>query len=653
MSGINQVWDYVEGNFRVFALWGIKDGKCECRDPECIAVGKHPRVSSWQKTPYQDDEQIENMQQYLVETGYGVCLDHHLVIDIDPRNGGVESFERLQSDLGMDLKEASGCVVATGGGGHHVYFTIPADVKLMTHHKEYLGIDFKGAGGFVVGAGSLHASGMAYEFEKGNPSDLTQCPAPLIELLRRVEHKNKSYEGEEVTDTEIKTILDHITNDDVHYDDWIKVGMAIHDATNGQGFALWDEWSMKSTKYNPAMMEQRWHSFGKSANPVRVGTLFHMAEREGYIRPVTFDSPTPYPETEEQGEAEAATTKPKHVRMLEALQANDDAEMARIANMAWLIDGLIPAESFGVLYGEPGCGKSFTAVDMACSIASGNQWQGLDTGDEGVVVYISAEGGNGMRFRKRAWEQVNTKAPLMRVLPITTIMDDPKDVGQLTQVIREYRKSIKQPIKMVIVDTLNRSMGGNENDNSDMADFIRGCELIQHDHKCGVMVVHHSGKDAEKGARGASALKAATDFEIMVTKQESILTITNTRAKDVEPLPPIICRADVVTIEGYTDYKGRPITSLVPVPASFSDQLKAASGMTERETMLLDCVRAQVAKEGALDGSADRQEVRRLFMERSGIHGGKFGQAFSYNLKSLADKGCIRLSKDYVYLLEI
>lgn len=647
---INQVYDYVDAGFRVFALWSITpEGKCSCPDPECVAVGKHPRINGWNNTPFQDDEQIETMQQYLVETGFGVCLDSHLVVDVDPRSGGDKSYEKLKADLGIDLDDASGCIVETGGGGLHVYFNVPSDIRLMGHHKDYPGIDFKcgnHAASFVVGAGSLHYSGMGYSFGKGNPGDLTECPPPLIELLRREERKHTTYEGEVVTDSEISSLLKFIPNNDVHYDDFIKVGMAIHDATGGEGFAIWDEWAMTSSKYSPDRMDNHWHSFGKSANPVRIGTLFHWAESNGFSREVTFDSPEPKEGVEEK---EAPQQKPKHVRMLEALQASDDAEMARVANMQWLVDGLIPAESFGVVYGEPGCGKSFTMVDIACSVASGSQWQGMDTGAEGVVIYISAEGGNGMRFRKRAWEQKRSvKAPTMRVLPITTIMDEPKDVGLLSQVLREYTRQSNIPIKMVVVDTLNRSMAGKENDNSDMAHFVRGCEQIQHEHGCGVVVVHHSGKDAEKGARGASALKAATDFEIMVAKKEDIITVSHTRSKDTEPLKPVLCKAEVVTIEGYTDYKGRPITSLVPMPASFADSVKAAGVMSERETMIMGIVR------DLCSGGSEclRADVRESFKTQTGLKDGTARQAFSANLGKLRDRGLIEFDAETIEITE-
>lgn len=652
--GINQTYDYAEGGFRVFALWGMTpDGKCECDDEECIAPGKHPRAGGWQNAPLNDEDQLDALNEFLITTGFGVCLDNHLVIDVDPRNGGDESLARLNDDLGLDLKNESRFVVETGGGWH-IYFSLPSGVPIMAHHKDYPGIDFKngssGSGSFVVGGGSMHASGLMYEFDKGYPQDIENPPGVLLAMLKKSEVRNKTLDGQYVTNQEIIDALTYL-DPDADRDDWVSVGMAIHDATHGDGKAMWEEWSANGEKYRGSEdIDRCWHSFGKSANPIRIGSMFRMAEARGYVRPVTFDPDPamaiqPDGETPPGGQEEPEAGKPRHVKMLDALMADDDAEMLRVANMQWLIDGLIPAESFGVVFGEPGAGKSFSVLDMACSVSSSEPWQGLDTGDEGIVVYISAEGGNGMRFRKRAWEQMHRPAPLMRVLPITTIIDDPKDVGQLVQVFREYRRRIDQPIKMVVIDTLNRSMGGNENDNSEMADFVRGCEKIQAEHQCGVLVVHHSGKDAEKGARGASALKAATDYEVMVAKKDDIITVSHTRAKDVEPIPPVICRAEVVTVDGYLDYKGREITSLVPMPATMGDEMRAAASMSDREKALIEIVQQEAVKAGAADMSCDRAQVKDAFGRNVGIHGGALSQALSKNLQALRDRGMVEYDR--------
>jgi hypothetical protein len=237
------------------------------------------------------------LMQYQVETGFGVCIDDQLVIDVDPRNGGAASLEKLQADLGLDFAAESGFVVRTGGAGLHIYFKRPSGAYLQ-HLPQYPGIDFK-TSGFVVGAGSLHASGNEYETINGFPQDLVDTPPELLALLARPERTRTIISGRsfDVTVDDVASVVAAIPNDDCHYDDWIRVGMGIHHATAGAGYALWEEWSSQSKKHNPELMDKKWHSFGKSANPVTLGTLLHIAESAGYTRPVTFrldDAPKHY-----------------------------------------------------------------------------------------------------------------------------------------------------------------------------------------------------------------------------------------------------------------------------------------------------------------------------------------------------------------------
>jgi len=297
------IHDYIDAGRRVFPLHEIKpDGACGCEDPECTAKGKHPRISNWQHSPHWSEEQIDAMTESgQFATGFGVCIDDQLVIDVDPRNGGFESYGKLCANLGLDFKELSGHVVATGGGGWHIEFKRPPGVSLVQHLHDYPGLDFKSSG-FVVGASSLHASGAEYETEKGNPDDLTDAPGALIALLRRPDHHRGRVSGEsvDVSLDELREILRSVPNDEAHYDDYVSVGMGIHHTTGGDndGFTLWQEWAQRSQKYNPWGMDKKWHSFGKSPNPITLGTLIAKAEANGYQRPVTFpvvedEAPTP------------------------------------------------------------------------------------------------------------------------------------------------------------------------------------------------------------------------------------------------------------------------------------------------------------------------------------------------------------------------
>lgn len=299
------IHDYVEAGFRVFPLYSIEPGgKCGCGDDGCEAVGKHPVASSWQKTPDWSDEQLQNMLEHLVKTGFGVLVGQRLIVDIDPRNGGDESYARLCKALGVDLKEYSKHWVQTGGGGAHIFFSRPEGAFVQSL-PEYPGIDFKTTG-FVVGCGSLHVSGALYERGKGYPQDVSSAPDALLDILRKRTHTRAVVNGFEV-DITIQDLREMLKfySDSNDYETWIQVGMALHHSTQGgdDGYQLWCEWSSTSEKYNEAGMPKKWHSFGKSHNPITLGSLIHWAEQAGYVRPVTFQVGSDAPLEPDKGTA--------------------------------------------------------------------------------------------------------------------------------------------------------------------------------------------------------------------------------------------------------------------------------------------------------------------------------------------------------------
>lgn len=284
--------EFHEAGYRVFGIKGVTDGKCDCENPHCTALYKHPWSANWQHTPDWSDEQLEFMEEVgQFEHGFGVLVSGLLVVDVDARNGGVESYKKLVADI-PEIAGA-GLIVQTGSGGgsKHLYFIIPAGIALMQHHAAYPGIDFKSSG-FVIGPGSKHISGNRYTTLVGSPHDISDAPAALIALLKKPETYRAAYDGKhiDVADADIADMLSYIDADCEH-DVWIKCGMAVHHATGGLGFAIWDAWSAKGKKYPGAdALERRWHSFGKSANPVTIGTLIHYAKQAGWQSAVTFEA---------------------------------------------------------------------------------------------------------------------------------------------------------------------------------------------------------------------------------------------------------------------------------------------------------------------------------------------------------------------------
>lgn len=282
-----------ENDFKIFGLHEItEDNQCGCQREGCEAAGKHPKMTAWQNVPVWSDEQFEALNAInAFESGYGVLCNGLLVVDVDERNGGIESYKRLCE--AVPSLTAAGMIVNTGSGNGsmHLYFTNPTNKALKQKCGEYVGIDFKSSG-FVVGYGSNHESGNKYELASGSPDNIFEAPDELLQLLEVPDTLRTTYDGNPVdfTHGDIESMLAAI-DPDCDYDEWVAIGMAIHHCLEGSpiGLELWDAWSLKGAKYKSFDdLDHRFHGFGKSAESVTIGTLVHFAEKAGWVRSITF-----------------------------------------------------------------------------------------------------------------------------------------------------------------------------------------------------------------------------------------------------------------------------------------------------------------------------------------------------------------------------
>lgn len=280
----------MDAGLRIFPVLGANDNDGLPLDDK--ESHKRPRSSGWKSTPHWSEEQFELMiETGQLDTGYGVLCAGYLVLDVDPRNGGSQSLVQLL-DLVPEIAGA-GMIVETGrrDGGKHYYFKAPEGVALVTHLKGFDGIDAK-SNGYVIGPGSYHASGNTYRIVHGSPDDIDYAPAALVDMLRKPEYHRAAHEGGfmDITHADLADMVSHI-DPDCDHEDWVRVGMACHDASQGTAFDVWDAWSARGAKYPSSdALSIRWHSFGKSSLPVTIGTLIHLAQANGWVQSVTFTS---------------------------------------------------------------------------------------------------------------------------------------------------------------------------------------------------------------------------------------------------------------------------------------------------------------------------------------------------------------------------
>lgn len=265
-------------------------------------------------------------------------------------------------------------------------------------------------------------------------------------------------------------------------------------------------------------------------------------------------------------------------------------ELKNLPPPQWLLVNMLTSGSFAVLYGPPGIGKSFLALDFALSIATGAAGL-IEPGSEGMVVYIAAEGHGGLRSRVLAWEQTYCEATNIKFLPeaVNFLLDlDPK---RLLLAIR----SLYCDVRLVIVDTMARCMlGGDENSSEAVGRLIARLDELRTEFGCTILLVHHGTKTDEQVERGSSALRGAADTMICLSGAVQSLMLTCEKQKDAQEFDPIYLRLETVHLEG--EESSCVLLPLKTKPAQ--DKHEAARmAIVEIIAEKQPCTHAQVKKE--------------------------------------------------------
>lgn len=383
-------------------------------------------------------------------------------------------------------------------------------------------------------------------------------PVPFVE-------KPPAPEFTGATSTEFKQLqkmLEAIPNCDnleLDYDQWRNTIFAIHHETQGSpdGLALAHVFSAKSAKYDPDLLDNRiWPYITSDRDAAITGrSIGYMAREHGYVEDVTDDFDVVH--------VDAVFTNGEHVEKSNKFKPIHAADFAIQTPQSWLIKNILPAgwtsATLIVMYGASGSGKSFQATDMACAIARGIQWRDCRV-TKGRVAYICAEGAGGYRKRLRAYaihHGIELSALDVWVIPAAPNLLEGDDVRALITALLSLG-----PLALVIVDTLAQATaGGNENSGEDMGKAIGHCRTISEVLHCAVMLVHHSGKDDTKGARGHSSLKAAADTELEVVRSDDQRAMRVSKQKDGEDGQDMGFALETVPVG--TDEGGDVITSCI------------------------------------------------------------------------------------------
>lgn len=302
---------------------------------------------------------------------------------------------------------------------------------------------------------------------------------------------------------------------------------------------------------------------------------------------------------------------------------------------SWIVKGVMPRQGLGLIYGASGAGKTFLAIHAALCVAWGLPFFGKRT-KPGGVLYIAAEGGASVLPRIRAANEAlagavaaanitrggsSVQRAAIRVVTEAPNLSREGDARPLEATVADAVADFAAAghrLALVIVDTWHAALGGaDENSAADAGVALAPLRAAAEKHDVFVTVIHHPGKDTERGARGSNALPAAVDAMIALTvpgfdgagarPASAFRKATVTKMRDGEVGCEFNYRLPVVQIG--IDEDGDPWTTCVIEPTDPPKLDENGLSPTDRE--LMEAVRAALAE--ATGEQARLEEVRLRF----------------------------------------
>lgn len=320
----------------------------------------------------------------------------------------------------------------------------------------------------------------------------------------------------------------------------------------------------------------------------------------------------------------------------------------------WLIKGHMVSDSLALIYGPPKCGKSFLAIDWACSIATGTDWNGFRV-KKAPVFYIAGEGHNGLAWRFKAWSLANgvdIKDASIAVTNTAAPLTDEVSATQVAVAVEDMAKQIGTAPALIVVDTLARNFGGDENSTQDMNKFVQHLDRIRQRWNATVLVVHHTGKDQSRGARGSVALRGAIDTSYSVDRDElKAVLVEGVDMKDAEVPAMRAFKLDPITFD-LRDEDGAPVTSCVlkPMDADYKPAKRKATsaGKGKNQTVALDALKGLYTECERRQEGTGRPAIVDLESWKTAT--GLDRRRFSEVRRGLEESGQIKVDAPNVYL---
>lgn len=323
------------------------------------------------------------------------------------------------------------------------------------------------------------------------------------------------------------------------------------------------------------------------------------------------------------------------------------ANQLPVKPIAWLVKDYLESDTLAVMYGPPSTGKSFLALDISCCIAAGLPFHGHSV-RPGAVFYIVGEGHGGLARRIHAWSEHNTSAVPGSLFISETPADffDSDSSARVACAVDSIATATGVQPALIVIDTMARNFLGEENSATDVNRFVRNLDDIRRRWRATVLIVHHSGKDHERGARGSIALKCGVDaeYEVTCSAKDGLVRLTPGKMKDAVKPPPLAFELEDVLVN---DTFGQPVQSAALRPVKYtasSNPLQPQGKNQQRALQVLKDMYSEASEKGeAPDITLDNWKKR---LAEHGVVRNRAKEACD----SLARRGIVSVDEGHVEL---
>jgi RecA-family ATPase len=453
----------------------------------------------------------------------GVHCDGLVVVDIDDYKAATDSGVLADLDLPVTFE------VATARGGRHLYFAGP-DIA-NSAGKLGPGIDVRGVNGYVVGPGSVTENG-TYRIVRDVP--IAEAPAALIErckAARQAQHR-------EVVDWSGLTSAARL-EDGRQYLATARVSV---EGCGGNTTAfqviseLWDRGVTAQGAFELLTEEGGWNDRCLppwSYDELRqlIHNAFTYAQNDFGCRAadnifghVVIPAPEP--------------VAPRQNSLLACRHFGHELMARPPRETEWIVEDRVLANDVTLLYGDGGVGKSWLALQLAASVATGKPWLGLEVRKPGKAFYLSAEDdhqqvtnrlhavASGLGADREALR--NLQLFDVSLNPVTALatfdregaIKDTEIWKDLVELVRSERPAL------MIVDTLTDAFAGNEIDKLQVKAFIHRLRVLAKTAETAIVVLGHpsmSGLESGRGTSGSTAWNNSTRMRLFLQKDPIFL----------------------------------------------------------------------------------------------------------------------------------